>query len=121
MPTDTPDTSTPQTAPGLAPWAESIQALKDDVDESHHVLTVFALATLELLADTGGMNWASGHAMPFRYHAFEVLHHHGLVALAMTEAPDWWRVTMTPLGRDVLAQAARAREADIADREGRMR
>lgn len=109
------------TLPGLAPWVESIQAIKDDVDGSAHVLTVFALATLELLADTGGVNWACVRAMPLRYHTFEVLAHHGLVDMAITEAPEWYRVTMTPLGRQVLAQATADRDADIADREGRMR
>ncbi len=114
-----PDTTGTTTEPalGLAPWVESIQAIKDDVDESRHVLTVMGLALLE----AGTRPYVSSESHPLVYHALEVLAHYGLVTLRMNEAPGWWNVDVTAAGLDALARAKADRAADIADREGRLR
>lgn len=112
--------------PGLAPWVESIQAIKDDRDESQHVLTVLGMALLETLASTpsvgpGIKTCISQDCEPFLFHAYEVLAYHGLISLRMNEAPGWWDVAQTDACRELLARAQHDRAADIANREGQMR
>ncbi len=118
---DTTGTTTTEAALGLAPWVESIQAIKDDVDESRHVLTVFAVAALHGLVRVNDLPTVDFENVPFSFHAFEVLQHYGLVTLTMNEAPDIFNVAITTRGRQLLAQAQADRYADLADREGRLR
>lgn len=117
-----PDTTgTPtESALGLAPWVESIQAIKDDVDESRHILTVFAMAALHGLSLVKVPTTNIDDA-PFAFHVFEVMQHYGLVTLKMNEAYGTYNVSLTTEGRRALAQAQADRYADLADREGRMR
>lgn len=113
-------TMTTDTEPGLAPWVESIQAIKDDVDESRHILTVFAMSALHGLSLVK-VPTTNIEEAPFAFHMFEVLQHYGLVTLKMNEAYGTYNVSLTTEGRLVLAQAQADRYADLADREGRMR
>lgn len=106
------------TLPGLAPWVEGIQAIKDDVDEPQHVLTVLGLGLCEALMSIA---FVSLDTRPMLYHACEVLAHHGLIDLTPTEAPGWYVVSPCEAGKAAVKQALRDRDADLANREGRMR